>query len=118
MRHTIRASLPANLLAVHRPTLPSNSCMKYTRILPLITAILVPFIATADPVVDDFATIPNLGATLDCKGGMLLASDGNYYGVAGGNGSADKGSIFKMTPVGVATTLVAFTGNGGAVPGN
>ena len=93
--------------------------MKYTRILPLISAILVPFIATADPVVDDFATIPNLGATLDCKGGMLLASDGNYYGVAGGNGTAaDKGTIFKMTPAGVTTTLVAFTGNGGAVPGN
>ena len=92
--------------------------MKYTRILPFLAVTLIPFIASADPVVDDFATIPNLGATLDCKGGMLLASDGNYYGVAGGNGAADRGSIFKMTPAGVVTTLVAFTGNGGAAPGN
>ena len=92
--------------------------MKYTRILPLLAAVLFPVLANAAPVVDDFATIPNLGAVLDCKGGMLLASDGNYYGVAGGDGAADRGSIFKMTPAGVVTTLVAFTGNGGAVPGN
>ncbi len=93
--------------------------MKYLRILPLLAAVLAPVLGIADPVVDDFATIPNLGTVLDCKGGLLLASDGNYYGVAGGDGSAtENGSIFKMTPAGVVTTLVQFTGNGGAAPGN
>ena len=93
--------------------------MKYTRILPLLAAVFIPVLASADPVVDDFATIPNLGTVLDCKGGMILASDGNYYGVAGGDGTAtENGSLFKMTPAGVVTTLVQFTGNGGAAPGN
>ena len=93
--------------------------MKYTRILPLLAAVFIPVLASADPVVDDFATIPNPGTVPDCKGGMLLASDGNYYGVAGGDGTAtENGSLFKMTPAGVVTTLVQFTGNGGAAPGN
>ncbi len=93
--------------------------MKYTHILPLLAAVFIPILSNADPVVDDFATIPNLGTVLDCKGGLLLASDGNYYGVVGGDGSAtENGSIFKMTPAGVVSTLVQFTGNGGAAPGN
>ena len=92
--------------------------MKQTRVLPLLAALLSPLFVVADPVLDDFATIPNLGAVLDSKGGLLRASDGNYYGVATGGGTpAGAGSIFKMTPAGVVTTLVGFTGNGGAAPG-
>ena len=92
--------------------------MKYTHILPLLVAALIPNLSVAD-VLEDFATIPNLGATTEVRGGLLLASDGNYYGTAGGDGTAtDAGSIFKMTPAGVVTTLVPFTGNGGAAPGN
>ncbi|MEO7318844.1 MAG: choice-of-anchor tandem repeat GloVer-containing protein [Chthoniobacteraceae bacterium] len=93
--------------------------MKYTRLLPLLVAAFLPAVSIADPVVEDFATIPNLGASTDIRGGLVLASDGNYYGTAGGDGTAgDAGSIFKMTPAGVVTTLVHFTGNGGAAPGN
>lgn len=92
--------------------------MKYIHLLPLLVAALIPTVSIAD-VVEDFATIPNLGATTDVRGGLLLASDGNYYGTAGGDGTAtDAGSIFKMTPAGVVTTLVQFTGNGGTAPGN
>lgn len=92
--------------------------MKYTHLFPLLVAALIPTVSIAD-VVENFATIPNLGATTDIRGGLLLASDGNYYGTAGGDGTAtDAGSIFKMTPAGVVTTLVQFTGNGGAAPGN
>ena len=97
----------------------SSFRMKYTLILPLLAAVFIPVLSSADPVVDDFATIPNLGTVRDCKGGLLLASDGNYYGVVGGDGSAtENGSIFKMTPAGVVTPLVQFTGNGGTAPGN
>ena len=93
--------------------------MKYTHILPLLAAVFIPVLANADPVVDDYATIPNLGTASDSQGGLLRASDGNFYGVVGGDGSAtEHGSIFKMTPAGGVTTLVQFTGNGGAAPGN
>ncbi len=92
--------------------------MKHTHLLTFFAAALVSASASANPVIDDFATIPNLGASTDSNGGLMLATDGNYYGVVGGNGAADTGSIFKMTPAGVVTTLVQFTGSGGAAPGN
>ncbi|MBK8092248.1 MAG: hypothetical protein IPK32_09800 [Verrucomicrobiaceae bacterium] len=42
---------------------------------------------------------------------MVQGNDGNFYGTTsdGGNGN---GTVFKMTPAGVLTTLVEFTGNG------
>ena len=96
-----------------------NFQMIYKIILPLLAAALIPSVSAADPVIDDFSTIPNLGANTDSRGGLLLASDGNFYGVVGGDGTAtDAGSIFKMTPAGVVTTLAQFTGNGGTAPGN
>lgn len=50
--------------------------------------------------------------------GLLLANDGNFYGVTntGGSGGGN-GTIFKMTPAGVLTTLVNFTGATGAAMG-
>ena len=44
--------------------------------------------------------------------GMIQGSDGDFYGVSGAGGAADLGTVFKMTPAGVVTTLVEFTGSG------
>ena len=51
--------------------------------------------------------------------GLMLASDGNFYGMTGFGGagytgsilgsSAQSGTVFKMTPDGAFTTLVVFT---------
>ncbi len=51
------------------------------------------------------------------KGALTQAADGNFYGTTqtGGNGGGS-GTIFKMTPTGVLTTLVNLTGSTGAVP--
>jgi uncharacterized repeat protein (TIGR03803 family) len=53
------------------------------------------------------------------RAGLILAADGNFYGTTatGGTGGGF-GTIFKMTPSGVLTTLVNFTGTTGAALGS
>jgi len=45
-------------------------------------------------------------------GKLLLGSDGNFYGTTEYGGAGGYGTVFKMTPNGILTTLVEFTGNG------
>ncbi|MDB6174071.1 MAG: hypothetical protein JWL59_3382 [Chthoniobacteraceae bacterium] len=52
--------------------------------------------------------------------GLVVGSDGNFYGATTGNGAGGKGTLFKLTTAGKFSTLVEFTGNGlinkGAAP--
>jgi kumamolisin len=41
-------------------------------------------------------------------GGLIQASDGNFYGMTASGGSASEGTIFKMTPAGTVTILHSF----------
>jgi uncharacterized repeat protein (TIGR03803 family) len=54
------------------------------------------------------------------EGGLLLAGDGNFYGMAnagGAGGQASFGTIFQMTTNGTLSTLLSFNGNySGAFP--
>jgi uncharacterized repeat protein (TIGR03803 family) len=51
--------------------------------------------------------------------GMIQASDGDFYGVTSGGGTGGGfGTVFKVTPAGVFTSLASFTGATGAVPGS
>lgn len=47
---------------------------------------------------------------------LTAHSDGNFYGVAAANGAFDAGTVFKLTPAGVLTTLHAFSAADGAAP--
>ena len=52
-------------------------------------------------------------------GALAQGGDGNFYGTAssGGNGGSTFGTIFKVTPAGVFTSLANFTGTSGLLPG-
>lgn len=47
---------------------------------------------------------------------LVQHSDGNFYGVAAAGGAFDLGSIFRLTPAGVLTTLYSFAGPEGSGP--
>jgi uncharacterized repeat protein (TIGR03803 family) len=49
--------------------------------------------------------------------GLLEAPDGNFYGVTLFGGTSDLGTVFRVTPSGVFTTLADFTGQSGAFKG-
>ena len=48
--------------------------------------------------------------------GLLLGTDGNFYGTTYGGGANGKGTIFQVTPAGTLTTLHSFTGADGSEP--
>ncbi len=52
------------------------------------------------------------------KGTLLKASDGNLYGLTTFGGASNNGTIFKITPSGVYTQLVDFTGTTGIAIGS
>ena len=53
----------------------------------------------------------------DPYGGLILASDGNFYGTTVGGGSNGNGTFFKITPSGTLTTLYNFCASGCTIGG-
>jgi len=47
------------------------------------------------------------------EAGLLLATDGNFYGTTSIGGSNNDGTVFKITPSGTLTTLYSFCSQGG-----
>jgi uncharacterized repeat protein (TIGR03803 family) len=60
-------------------------------------------------------------ASVDGKfpdGGLVQATDGNFYGVTDGGGTNGQGILFKITTAGVYTVLYNFASATGSVPQN
>jgi uncharacterized repeat protein (TIGR03803 family) len=49
-------------------------------------------------------------------GGLLLASDGNFYGTTAFGGPYNSGTVIRMTPTGTIERLATFNGTNGASP--
>lgn len=48
-------------------------------------------------------------------GGLIQATDGDFYGTTGGGGSG-YGTIYRLTPAGALTTIYTFNKTDGALP--
>lgn len=57
-------------------------------------------------------SVPNDGSNPQCA--LILATDGSFYGITTGGGSAGQGTIFVITPQGKLTILHSF-GDGSAL---
>jgi uncharacterized repeat protein (TIGR03803 family) len=66
-----------------------------------------------------FCSLTNCADGAEPYGGLVLASDGNFYGTTSQGGAANgiSGTIFRITPAGKLTTLHSFSGFDGASPG-
>jgi uncharacterized repeat protein (TIGR03803 family) len=56
----------------------------------------------------DFCMQPDCTDGLSPGGGLVEASDGNFYGTTESGGTNFFGNVFKMTPAGVVTTIYSF----------
>jgi uncharacterized repeat protein (TIGR03803 family) len=75
------------------------------------------FKITPAGVLTTLASFDVVNGQIPLPNGVMQASDGNFYGTTDSAGSSGlDGTVFKMTPAGVLTTLVAFTGANGNNP--
>ena len=70
----------------------------------------LPALACADAVETTLASFDGTNGHYPTQG-LLLASDGNFYGTTPSYG-ADNGTVFRITPTGTLTTIYRFSGLG------
>jgi uncharacterized repeat protein (TIGR03803 family) len=67
-------------------------------------------------VLHDFCSQPSCTDGNSPYGGLVLASDGNFYGTTQVGGTHNYGTIFQLTPAGNLTVLYNFDSTTGAYP--
>ena len=56
----------------------------------------------------DFCSQPNCTDGSNPNGGLVQATDGNFYGTTSAGGASGGGTVFRISPSGVLTTLYSF----------
>ncbi|MEM6447753.1 MAG: choice-of-anchor tandem repeat GloVer-containing protein [Cyanobacteria bacterium P01_D01_bin.123] len=69
----------------------------------------------AEPFFENLVSFDGINGSQPLAG-LLLASDGNFYGTTSLGGASDLGTLFRMTPEGDLTKLVDFDGSNGSTP--
>lgn len=68
------------------------------------------------PTIYSFCSQPNCTDGAGPTGGLLLGTDGNFYGTTSLGGASNRGTVFQITPSGALTTLHSFDQTDGALP--
>ena len=79
----------------------------------LFTAMLLALPAAAQTL-QTIYSFNNSNGPAQPQGRLVQGADGNFYGTTTAGGTSGKGTVFKMTPNGVLTTLVNFNDANGA----
>ncbi len=87
------------------------------RLLPAIAALLFLRFSLA-VYADTLTTLHNFAGPdgADPYGGVIQASDGNFYGTTAVGGNNNSGTVFKLTPSGSFTTLYSLSSADGVLP--
>jgi uncharacterized repeat protein (TIGR03803 family) len=100
--------------ADERASVPSQTCKACIERLGIAWAVLVVFLFPAMAVIvssaQSFTTLLTFGQTNGKAPLAALAqgTDGNFYGTTGYGGASNAGTVFKVTPNGVLTSLYSF----------
>ncbi len=74
------------------------------------TLLLPAFGASASLGFTNLYSFPAFANGENPEAGLVQGSDGNFYGTTTGGGIYNAGTVFKISPAGVLTTLYSFTG--------
>ena len=91
--------------------------MKHASLLAFLAAIIAPILGLADTVYEPVAALEK-GPTHPDRAQLLAHSDGNFYGTTPSGGAYSAGDIFRVTPAGVVSVVVHFTGTNGVAFGS
>lgn len=64
----------------------------------------------------NFCSLSGCPDGFDPQAGVVLGTDGNFYGTTTEGGAYGVGTVFKVAPAGVLTTLASFNGANGSSP--
>jgi len=65
----------------------------------------------------NFCSQANCGDGSSPAAGLIQASDGNFYGTTSSGGANNYGTVFKIAPAGILTTLYSFCSQAGCADG-
>ena len=92
--------------------------MKQKSILALIAFVTVVGVLLCSQSLYGFQVLFSFSGTngSNPNAGLVQGSDGNFYGTTYFGGANSNGTVFRMTPGGLLTTLVSFNGSNGMWP--